>query len=184
MPPPRSRLARLLSRLPRSPGALLFALSVSAAAGCASLAGTLGLAAPSFQRVEDRPATLEVLGPSLVRLEPAARVTVWAAVRNPNDVGITLSELNGWLVLEGEEVAAVDLPLGLPLEARADTIVPLRISFDLSSLERLGGAAEAVLTRRALDYALEGRLGVDAGPLGRPVFGPRTWISGTLRVER
>lgn len=153
-------------------------------AGCATLSEVLGVAMPEFSIVDDRPSTFEVVGPSLSRLQPAARVRLWTRVRNPNGFGLTLSSLAGDLLLERSRVAEVDLPLGLPLTAQADTVIPLDITVDLRSLQALGGAVEAILTRESLAYALEGRLGVDAGPLGTPTFGPRTWLQGAVEVRR
>ena len=41
----------------------------------------------------------------------------------------------------------------------------------------------SLFTRSELSYELKGTLGVDAGPLGEPTFGPRTWLRGEVDVQ-
>jgi hypothetical protein len=80
-------------------------------------------------------------------------------------------------------MAEIDLPLGLPLLAARDTVIPLDVSFGLPSLSSLGALGEALLRRSAIGYRLDGTLGIDAGALGQPTFGPRTWMQGQLDVR-
>jgi hypothetical protein len=77
----------------------------------------------------------------------------------------------------------VDLPLGLPLLATRDTIIPLDLRFGIPSLGSLGALGQALLARRPVRYRLDGTLGVDAGRLGQPTFGPRTWLQGEVDVR-
>ena len=80
-------------------------------------------------------------------------------------------------------MAEVDLPLGLPLPAARDTVIPLDIRFGLPALSSLGALGEALLSRSAVSYRLDGTVAVDAGALGEPTFGPRTWLTGDLVVR-
>jgi len=80
-------------------------------------------------------------------------------------------------------MAEVDLPLGLPLAAARDTVIPIEMGFGLPSLDQLGALGEALLRRSAVSYRLDGTVGVDAGTLGEPTFGPRTWLRGELDVR-
>lgn len=161
------------------PLAVLLAL---AAYGCAGLAGVLGIQEPRFTMAEGRESQLRVAPPSPRHPRGAATVRIWTHVTNPNSFGLTLSVLEGALALEGDELADVHLPLGLPLSAAADTVIPLEITFDFGSFTALGNVAQRLLTRGEVAYELNGTLGVDAGPLGRPSFGPRTWLRGELDV--
>ena len=161
------------------PLALLLALS---AYGCAGLANVLGVQEPRFAMAGGRESQLRVSPPSPRHPRGAATVRIWTRVENPNAFGLTLSVLQGTLALEGEELADVDLPLGLPLSAAADTVIPLEITFDFGSFSALGSVAQRLLTRGEVLYELNGTLGVDAGPLGEPRFGPRTWLRGELDV--
>lgn len=161
------------------PLVLLLALS---AYGCAGLASMLGVQEPRFAMAEGRQSQLRVSPPSVSHPRGAATVRIWTRVTNPNSFGMTLAVLQGALALEGEELADVDLPLGLPLSAAADTVIPLEITFDFGSFSALGNVAQRLITRGDVAYELNGTLGVDAGPLGRPSFGPRTWLRGQLDV--
>jgi hypothetical protein len=120
---------------------------------------------------------------SVLAGRPLATVRIWARVTNPNSFGLTLSTLRGDLFLEQREMAEVDLPLGLPLLAARDTVIPLDIRFGLPSLASLGALGDALLRRSAVQYRLDGTVGVDAGALGQPRFGPRTWLQGRFEVR-
>lgn len=157
--------------------------TTSLAAGCATIGRVLGVEAPRFEMAEGRESVLSLDASSLVTGRPRARLRVWARVSNPNAFGFTLSTLRGTVFLEDAEMAEVDLPLGLPLEAARDTVIPLEISFGLPDLERLGALGEAILRRSEVGYRLDGIVGVDAGELGEPTFGPRTWLQGRLDVR-
>ena len=174
--PPRRGAARL-SRL-------LGAAAVVAAAGCATLNLADVLSAPRFSEARDRDPVLRLLGPSVERPSGGAAVRLWARVENPNDVGITLASLTGDLFLEDARAAAVDFPLGVPLLARGDTVIPLELSLDFEDLPGLADAATRALTGQPLRYRLEGTVSVDAGALGRPSFGPSTLVRGELEVLR
>ncbi len=153
-------------------------------AGCATVANLLQVQAPRFAVSEGRRSELRLLGPSAERPLGGAAIRIWSRVENPNDFGLTLTDVEGDLLLEGTRAATVDLPLGLPLRARQDSIIPLDLVVRFDDLPGLADAAIRFATRRSVAYRLDGRFGVDAGPLGRPTFGPTTLLTGELDVRR
>ena len=153
------------------------------AAACASVAGLLGISEPRFAVADNRSSTLRLGGPSIQHPRGSATIRVWAEVTNPNSFGLTLTTLDGTLAFEGEDLVDVELPLGLPLVAASDTVVPLDLTFGFESFSALGNVAMRLFSRDQLRYELKGTLGVDAGPLGEPTFGPRTWLSGAVDVQ-
>jgi len=163
-------------------GALLAAVAIAAPA-CAGLMRALGVQAPRFELVPERESVIMLDAASVLLGRPVATMTIWTRVTNPNDFGLTLTTLRGTVFLEGRETAEFDLPLGLPLLAARDTVLPLEIRFGLPALGTLGALGEALLRRSAVAYRLDGVVGVDAGPLGRPAFGPRTWLQGSVQVR-
>jgi hypothetical protein len=159
---------------------LVLALSVAA---CATLGQLLGVQEPVFQMASGRTSVLRLGAPSITHPRGTATLTVWTQVSNPNAFSLTLSTLDGKLALQGKDLVDVTLPLGLPLPAVADTIIPLDLTFGFESLSALGSLATSIVTRDAVDYELKGTLGVRAGPFGEPTFGPRTWLRGTVQVQ-
>lgn len=158
------------------------ALALAALAGCATLEA-LGVAPLRFEEADDREAGLRILAPSADRPLGGASIRIWAEVENPNGFGLTLTELAGDLVVEESGEIEVDFPLGLPLAAGQDTVIPLDVSIGFDALPSLGRAARAAITGDALSYRLDGSFGVDAGAWGRPRFGPMTLLSGEMRVR-
>lgn len=161
---------------------LLTALLAMGMAGCATLGAVLQ--PPRFSAVEGRDAELRILGPSADRPLGGAGVRIWARVENPNSVGLTLSRLAGILVVENARAADVDFPLGLPLTAAADTIIPLDLTLNFADLPGLAEVLVQAVGRNNVAYRLDGTLTVDAGILGQPSFGPTTWVAGNMRVFR
>jgi hypothetical protein len=102
-------------------------------------------------------------------------------VSNPNTFGFTLGTLRGTLNIEHARAADVDFPLGLPLRAGEQTVVPIDLSISFSDLPGLANVIRRAVNRQPLAYHLEGTVGVDAGQLGQPVFGPMTLLSGEMR---
>lgn len=142
-------------------------------AGCAELNQLGGLVQPPhFEQVPDQPAEVRLLGTS------GAGVRLWTRVSNPNPFGLTLGTLKGTLFLEDSRAADAEFPLGLPLGARSEQVIPIDISIRFSDLPGLSGVARRLLARQAVGYRLEGTIGVDAGRLGQPVFGPTTLLRG------
>lgn len=100
---------------------------------------------------------------------------------NPNAFGLTLGTLRGTLYLQGSRAAGADFPLGLPLRAGEDSEIPIDLSISFSDLPGLADAIRRAASREPLPYRFEGTIGVDAGRLGQPVFGPMTLLSGELQ---
>lgn len=112
-----------------------------------------------------------------------AGLRLWARVQNPNPIGLTLREIEGDLHVEDAEAIAVDFPLGLPLVAYQDTVVPLDVSIGFRDVPRLASVARAAISGEALAYRIDGTFGVDAGAAGTARFGPLTLLRGELRVR-
>jgi hypothetical protein len=167
----RSRIARR--------GALGLAF---VACGCAALEA-LGVLAPRFESAEGRSAELRLLGPGTDRPLGGAAVRLWAHVENPNGFGLRLTEVAGDLRVADADAIDVEFPLGLPLVAFQDTIVPLDVSIGFDDLPSLGRIARAAVSGERLDYRLDGTFGVDAGSYGEPRFGPWTLLEGELTIR-
>ena len=166
-------------------------LGIVATLGCAVVLGAcagigLGdvLQPPRFSVAEGRQAELRLLAPSSSRPIGGAAIRLWARVHNPNSLGLSLTKLEGTLALEGTKAADVDFPLGVPLLAGQDTVIPLDINISFSDLPGLADVATRLLTRSSVGYQLDGTIGVNAGPLGQPRFGPTTLLNGTLSIRR
>ena len=164
--------------------AALAAVVVLGTSGCAGMGLESVLQAPTFAVDQSQQAHLRLLGPSLDRPAGGAAVRLYARVGNPNAVGLTLTRLVGQLQLEGRNAARVDFPLGVPLTAGGEVVVPIDIAIDFNDLPGLVDVAGRALTGGAIGYALNGTVGVDAGLLGQPSFGPMQLMEGNLRVTR
>ena len=160
-------------------------LALMLLAGCSSL-GMLSqvLQPPRFSVASGYQPQIQFQGPSMQRPLGGVSVRLWANVANPNPIGLVLSTLQGTLALEGTHAANVSFPLGLPLAATQDTVIPLDISVNFSDLPRLAEILPRALTGGAVAYRLDGTLGVDAGMLGRPSFGPMTLLQGNIQTRR
>lgn len=155
---------------------------------CASL-GSLGslariVAPPTFEQARDRRPDVQLVAPGVSGRFGGASVRIWAHVTNPNPFGIRLSALDGDLYLEGTHAAAASFPLGLPLGANADSIVPLDVRIDFAQVPSLGGALRRAVAGEPVAFRLDGTVTLDAGPLGQPSFGPSTWLQGELDTRR
>jgi hypothetical protein len=156
-------------------------LALAAALGaCATLGAILPL---RFSEAEGRDSELRLLGPSSSRPIGGAALRLWARVENPNAIGVTLTGIEGDLLISDAEAIAVDFPLGLPLVAMQDTIIPLDVSIGFDDLPRLAGIARDAIAGRPLPYRLDGRFGVAAGALGDVRFGPLTILRGEFRAR-
>lgn len=163
------------------------AVAVVAAAGmsgCAGLGLQSVLQAPTFAVDQSQQAQLRLLPPSPGRPAGGAAVRLYARVGNPNAIGLTLTRLVGQLQLEGRNAARVDFPLGVALQAGGETLVPIEVAIDFNDLPGLVDVASRALTGQPVGYALNGTVGVDAGLLGQPSFGPMMLLEGDLRVTR
>lgn len=162
------------------------ALAASAAAVVLAACATLGAVVqpPSFSHEPERASELRLLSPSADRPLGGAALRLWARVRNPNAFGLRITRLSGDLSVADASAGEVDLPLGLPLTANQDTVVPLEISLSLEDVPGLAEAAARAALTGALPYRLDGTLAVDAGPLGEPSFGPMRLLDGEVEVVR
>ena len=140
--------------------------------------------APQFTMDQGRSSEIRLLGPSIGRPLGGAQVRVWARVHNPNGFGFTLTRLAGNVFLDDEPAADIDLPLGLPLQASGDTVIPIDLAISFADIPDLADEIAGAFAGQTLDYALRGTLAVDAGPFGQPSFGPSTWLTGEVRVVR
>ncbi len=150
--------------------------------GCAIFPGLIQ--PPNFDLAPERTSELRIVGPAAGRPLGGAQVRIWAHVENPNAIGFTLASLTGHLLLEEDHAAAIDLPLGLPLPAASDTIVPLDVTISFADIPGIAEHLLAAVTGQQVAYALNGTISVDAGAFGQPVFGPSTWLRGELPVVR
>jgi Late embryogenesis abundant protein len=151
-------------------------------AACAELNQIASLVqAPRFEQAPDRQAEIRAMGPGGGLPLGGAGVRLWTKVSNPNAFSLTLGTLKGTLFLEDSQAADVDFPLGLPLAARADTVVPIDVTVSFSNLPGLADSIRRAISRQPIPYRLDGTIGVDAGRLGQPVFGPMTLLRGDVR---
>ncbi|HUG02053.1 MAG TPA: LEA type 2 family protein [Longimicrobiales bacterium] len=151
--------------------------------GCASLGLGGLLQPPTFRSADDRGSHLRLLGPSAQMPLGGVSLRIWSHVTNPNPFGIDLAGLNGDLYLDGSKAATVDLPMGLPLLAAQDTVIPVDINVDLSDLPSLARVIGDAAGGGSIDYRVEGTIGVSSPTLGYHEFGPSTVVSGTAPVR-
>ncbi|MEO5511884.1 MAG: LEA type 2 family protein [Longimicrobiales bacterium] len=151
-------------------------------AGCATL-GQL-IQPPTFSAATTQQSQLRLLGPGAGHPLGGLGVRLYARVQNPNPFGLTLTRLAGNLFIENQRTANVDLPLGLPLRATQDTVLPIDISVSFADIPNIVNTLKNALTRNTVAYRLDGTFGVDAGALGQPSFGPQTLFGGDVRVVR
>lgn len=163
----------------------LVALLAAASSGCATLEGLRGLIQPpQFSEVEGQPAEIRLIGPGQgAGPLGGAAIRLYTRVRNPNPFGLTLSTLSGDLFLEGGRAAGADFPLGLPLTAGGDAVIPLDLRVSFADIPGLADAIRRAVSGESLAYRLDGTVGVDAGQLGTPTFGPMTLLTGDLRTR-
>jgi Late embryogenesis abundant protein len=176
----------VLSRCHVTKRGLLLSLSAAVLlSSCATLAGLRTLIQPPrFEQADGRPAEIRFLQPSRGQPLGGAGVRVWTNVSNPNAFGLTISTLDTTLQIEGREAASGNFPLGLPLGARQESVIPIDLEIDFADLPAVATAIRRAVSGGAVAYALEGTIGVDAGPLGQPTFGPMLLVSGELRASR
>ena len=150
--------------------------------GCASLGGLRDfIQPPRFAQADDQPAEVRLQGPSVDRPFGGAVIRVWTEITNPNPFGLTLGTLDGTLFLEGSRAATAAFPLGLPRRAGEQSVVPLDLSISFSDLPGLSDVVRRAARREPIGFRLDGTIGVDAGRLGQPVFGPMTLVRGDFQ---
>jgi hypothetical protein len=159
----------------------LLTLMATTVAACATLDQFRGLIqAPTFTQSDQHEPQLRMVGPSTDLPLGGVAVRLWTKVSNPNPFGLTLRTLEGTLVLEDFRGMTAEFPLGLPLGAGQQSEVPLDLTMSFSSLPELARVIQNASRTRRVPYRFEGTIGVDAGRLGQPVFGPMTLFNGEL----
>lgn len=149
---------------------------------CASLGGLGSLVqAPTFTEARDQPAEITLQPPSASRPLGGAAVRLWTEVGNPNAFGLSLGTLDGTLYLDGQRAAIAAFPLGLRLAARDSVVVPIDLAISFADVPGLADVVRRAVRRETVGYRLDGTIGVDAGGLGQPTFGPMTLMRGDLR---
>jgi hypothetical protein len=132
----------------------LLLATVLAAAGllgaCATVAGLMQVQAPHFAMAEGQVSELRLLGPGAGRPLGGAAIRIWSRVENPNAFGLMLTSLQGELHLEDARAAAIDLPLGLPLRAGQDTVIPIEVAVSFADLPGLADAVVKFATRKTV----------------------------------
>ena len=153
-------------------------IAVACSQACASLEGLRALVQPPSFKQGDQPAEVRLVGPSAQRPLGGAAIRLWTEVGNPNPFGFTLGTLDGTLFLDGARAAVAEFPLGLPLAAGQSSVVPIDLSISFSDLPGLADVVRRAARREPVAYRLDGTIGVDAGRLGQPIFGPMTLMRG------
>ena len=157
---------------------------IATASACAGLANLQQIIRPPrIEQAPGQPAELRLLGPSASSPVGGAGVRVWLQVSNPNPFGFTLSTIDADLMLEGNHAATGNFPLGLPLNAGQETVVPLDLSISFADVPALSRTIGRLATGGTAAYQLDGTVGVDAGRFGTPTFGPMTLTTGQLQVR-
>ena len=59
--------------------------------------------------------------------------------------------------------------------------MPIDLSVSFANLPGLADSIRRAINRQPLAYRLDGTIGVDAGRLGQPIFGPMTLLRGDVR---
>lgn len=156
--------------------AVVLGLAIATTPACAAALQSLGslIQPPRFEQDDQNRSEIRLRG-------NGAAVRVWTRVSNPNSFGVTLGTLQGTLHLEGSRAATVDFPLGLPLPAQSEEIVPIDISVDFRDVPGLGQAITRAVARQPIAFEIEGTIGVSAGSFGMQTLGPMTWLRGELR---
>jgi hypothetical protein len=153
--------------------------------GCAGLTQLAQFVqAPRFAQADNQPAELRFMTPSRSMPAGGAGIRIWLEVTNPNPFGFTLRTVAATLALDGTHAATGDFPLGLPLTAGQQSVVPLDLAIDFADLPGLAGVLRQMAVGGTVDYELDGTVGVDAGRLGTPTFGPMLLTRGGIRIVR
>ena len=151
---------------------------------CASLGSLSRLIQPlRFSEAENQPAEIRLVGPAGGRLGGAV-VRIWTRVSNPNPFGLRLSTLETTLLLDGSRAATGDFPLGLSLRAGEESVIPLDLSISFSDIAGLSNVVRNAVGGQRVGYQLDGTVGIDAGALGQPRFGPLMLFRGELGAGR
>ena len=152
-----------------------------ATTGCAAVTSLGQLIQPPRFEQADQPADIRLISPSLSHPAGGAGVTLWIRVTNPNPFGFTLSTLDTTLVLEGQQAATGTFPLGLPLGAAQESVIPLDLTISFTDLPGLAGVVRRAVSNQPVAFQLDGTVGIDAGRFGQPTFGPMLLVRGEIQ---
>ncbi len=149
---------------------LLLGLSVLTLTGCVQNV----IRSPQFEMREA--GLLKLNPPGLNGVAPEAVIRVTLDARNPNPFELNLEELRFDLFLDGAKLAA---GIGSKLQLKAGGVpssffVDVEIPISTNTLQSLG----KIVAGSSVQYRLDGSFKVDAGPLGKPGFGPYTLAQG------
>ena len=148
---------------------------------CATLGSLASLVQPPrFSEARDQPAEVRLSPPTAGNALGGATIRLWTRVTNPNPFGFTLNTLNGTLYLDDTRAATSEFPLGLPLSAGAESVIPIEFAISFADLPNLVGVVRRAAQRQPIGYRFDGTVGVNAGRLGSPILGPMTFMRGTL----
>jgi hypothetical protein len=161
--------------------ALMLLGAVLLLAGCAAVTSLGQLIQPPRFEQADQPADLRLIGPSLSHPAGGAGVTLWIRVTNPNPFGFTLSTLDTTLLLEGQHAATGNFPLGLPLGAGQESVIPIDLTINFADLPGLANVLRQAASRQPVAFQLDGTVGIDAGRFGQPSFGPMLLVRGEIQ---
>jgi hypothetical protein len=149
--------------------------------GCAALSELRHfIRAPEFAEADGRRGEVRLLPPSAAQPLGSAGVRLWTRVRNPNPFGLTITSLDTTLLLDDRRAATGNFPLGLPLGPNQESVIPLDVAIDFSDVPGLAAAIRRLAAGDEIGYQLDGTIGVDAGQLGQPRFGPMTLVRGEV----
>ncbi len=164
-------------------GVVLAVLAFGSA--CASMGSLSRLIQPlRFSEAENQPAEIRLVGPASGGRLGGAVVRIWTRVSNPNPFGVRLSALETTLLLDGSRAATGDFPLGLQLRAGEESVIPLDLSISFSDMAGLSNVIRNAIGGQPVGYQLDGTIGIDAGTLGQPRFGPVMLFRGELGAGR
>jgi hypothetical protein len=161
--------------------ALMLLGSVLLTAGCAAVTSLGQLIQPPRFEQADQPVDLRLISPSLSHPAGGAGVTFWIRVTNPNPFGFTLSTLDTTLLLEGQHAATGNFPLGLPLGAAQESVIPLDLTISFADVPGLANAVRRAVSGQPVGFQLDGTVGIDAGRFGQPNFGPMLLVRGEIQ---
>ena len=158
--------------------------AIACLSACASL-GQLGrfIQPLRFAEAENQPAEIRLAGPGADHPLGGAVVRLWTRVSNPNPFGLRLATLRTTLLLDGSRAATGDFPLGLALGPREESVIPLDLSISFSDIPALSRVVRTAAGGQPVGYQLDGTIGIDAGALGQPSFGPMMLFRGELNAR-
>ena len=157
-------------------------LLLSAVSGCATLQSLRQFVQPPrFRQADDRGNEVRLIGPSGTSPLGGASVRIWTTVTNPNQFGFTLSTVDGELYIDDRLATEGSFPLGLPLRSNEESTIPIDFTIRFQDIPALASVLRQAASGGSVPYRIDGTIGVDAGSLGNPTFGPLTLLTGELR---